>query len=89
MVRSLLFLLVVLSAPLTACGGRERDQQLAQCVDIYRSMYIGGHVRDCLVQRFGWSAEDAASAERKHLSNVHPDSAAQADSGRVGDSSDH
>ena len=71
---------------LAACGGAERDRQLAECVSIYRTTYVAGEVRDCLVQRHGWSAEQAAEAEREHLAGVHPDSAAHADSGRVGDS---
>ena len=70
---------------LVACNRSEREQQLAECVDIYRTAYVTGQVRDCLVKRFGWSPEDAAEAEEK-MAKVHPDSAAFADSGRVGDS---
>jgi hypothetical protein len=71
---------------LAACGGSERDRQFAECLDIYRTTYVAGEVRDCLVQRHGWSAEDAAEAERERLARSHPDSAAQGDSGRMGDS---
>jgi hypothetical protein len=70
---------------LAACGG-DRDRQLAECVAIYRTTYVEGEVRDCLVQRHGWSMEDAVAAEREHLAGTHPDSAAHGDSGRVGDS---
>ena len=68
-----------------ACSRQNRDQELAQCVDIYRTTYVEGEVRDCLVERYGWSAEDAAEADRGRLRNVHPDSARLSDSGRVGE----
>ncbi len=67
-----------------ACSRQNRDQELAQCVEIYKTTYVEGEVRDCLVERYGWSADDAAEADRKRLSNVHPDSARLSDSGRVG-----
>jgi hypothetical protein len=80
-------LLVLLAAcGLTSCGGEDRDRQVTECVNIYRSTYVAGQVRDCLVQRHGWSAEEAAEAEREQLGRTDPDSAAQSDSGRVGDS---
>ena len=69
---------------LSACGRSQRDQQVAECVDIYRTAYVTGGLRECLIKRHGWSPEDAAEAERKLES--HPDSAARADSGQVGDS---
>jgi len=70
---------------LAGCNRSGREQQLAECVDIYRTSYITGQVRECLVKRFGWSAEDAAKAEQK-MGRTHPDSAAHGDSGQVGDS---
>lgn len=70
---------------LIACNRSEHEQQMAECVDIYRTAYVTGQVRDCLVKRFGWSQEDAAEAEEKMV-ETHPDSAALADSGHVGDS---
>jgi hypothetical protein len=84
MLRFTLLSLALSAMTVAGCRDRDRDQQLAQCVDIYRSMYVAGQVRDCLVQRYGWSTEDAAKAERERLGRVHPDSAAQSDSGRVG-----
>lgn len=70
---------------LVACNRSDQEQQLAQCVDIYRTAYVTGGVRECLVKRYGWSPEDAAEAEEK-MARAHPDSAALADSGQVGDS---
>ena len=67
-----------------ACSRQNRDNELAQCVEIYRTTYVEGEVRDCLVERYGWSADDAAKADRERLRNVHPDSARLSDSGRVG-----
>ena len=69
---------------LISCNHADRQKQLTECVDIYRTAYVTGGVRECLVKRYGWSAEDADEAERKLES--HPDSAAHADSGQVGDS---
>ena len=69
---------------LIACSRSDRKQQVAECVDIYRTAYVTGGIRECLVKRHGWSPEEAAEAERKLES--HPDSAALADSGQVGDS---
>ena len=69
---------------LAACSQSDRDQQVAQCVDIYRTSYVTGGVRECLVKKYGWSDEDASKAQRDLES--HPDSAAQGDSGQVGDS---
>ena len=69
---------------LFACSRSDRKQQVAECVDIYRTSYVTGGVRECLVKRHGWSPEDAAEAERTLES--HPDSATHADSGQVGDS---
>lgn len=79
---SICFSLVTL---LVACNKPDRELQVAQCVDIYRTAYVTGLVSDCLAKRFGWSPEDAAEAEEK-MGKAHPDSAAFADSGRVGDS---
>jgi hypothetical protein len=70
---------------LIACNRSDRKQQVAECVDIYRTSYVAGQVGDCLVKRFGWSPEDAAEAE-KEMVRTHPDSAALGDSGQVGDS---
>ncbi len=69
---------------LIACNRSEREQQVAQCVAIYRTAYVTGGVSECLVKRYGWSPEDAADAQRELQS--HPDSAALGDSGQVGDS---
>ncbi|MBA3444168.1 MAG: hypothetical protein H0T58_04865 [Gemmatimonadales bacterium] len=71
-------------ALLVACGASDRKRQVAECVDIYRTAYVTGGVRECLVKRHGWSAEAAADAQRDLES--HPDSAALGDSGQVGDS---
>jgi hypothetical protein len=65
---------------------KDRDRQLAECVSIYRTTYVEGAVRDCLVQRYQWSAADASAAERDHLARTPPDSAAKGDSARIGDS---
>jgi hypothetical protein len=70
---------------LTGCNRLDREQQLAECVTIYRTAYVTGQVRDCLVKRFGWSQEDAVEAGQR-LGRAHPDSAALGDSGQVGDS---
>ena len=70
---------------LVGCNRAEQEQQVAECVDIYRTAYVTGQVRDCLVKRFGWSPEDAGEAEQKMV-KAHPDSAALADSGQAGDS---
>jgi hypothetical protein len=43
-------------------------------------------VRDCLVQRYGWTTDAAMQVERERIGAAHPDSAALSDSGRVGDS---
>jgi hypothetical protein len=75
---------VVLATLLLSCNRSDRDQQVAECVDVYRTAYVTGGVRECLVKRYGWSADDAAEAQRKLES--HPDSAAHGDSGQVGDS---
>jgi hypothetical protein len=69
---------------IAACGGSDRERQLAECVGIYRTTYVAGQVRDCLVERHGWSADDAERAERDRLGRTDPDSAALSDSGRVG-----
>ena len=71
---------------LTACGGGDRDREIDDCVAIQRTTYVTGEVRDCLVQRYGWKADEAAEVERERLKGTHPDSAAQSDSGRIGDS---
>ena len=68
---------------LVACNS-DRQKQLAECVDIYRTAYVTGGLRECLVKRYGWSPEDAAQAEQELDS--HPDSAAHGDSGHVADS---
>jgi hypothetical protein len=78
-----LYLIAVVSL-LTACNRSDRGQQVAQCVDIYRTAYVTGGIRECLVKKYGWSDEDALEAQRNLES--HPDSAAQGDSGQVGDS---
>jgi hypothetical protein len=78
-----LYLIAVVSL-FTACNRSDRDQQVAQCVDIYRTAYVTGGVRECLVKKYGWSEADASKAQRDLES--HPDSAAQGDSGQVGDS---
>ena len=70
----------------TACSQSDRERELAECLDIYRTTYVTGRVRDCLIQRYGWSAEAADEAERERVGNVHPDSARLSDSGRMGDS---
>ncbi len=69
---------------LTSCDRADREKQLAECVDIYRTAYVSGAVQECLVKRYGWSPEDAAEAQKDLES--HPHSAAQGDSGQVGDS---
>jgi hypothetical protein len=74
----------VATLSLVACSRSDRGQQVAECVDIYRTAYVTGGVGECLVKRYGWSPEDATEAERKLES--HPDSAALGDSGQVGDS---
>ena len=68
----------------TACGGGDRERELADCVSIYRTTYVAGQVRECLVDRYGWSAEDAARADQDRLGATDPDSAAESDSGRIG-----
>ena len=75
---------VSLATLLIACNRSDRKQEVAECVDIYRTAYVTGGVRECLVKRYGWSSEEAAEADRTLES--HPDSAAQGDSGQVGDS---
>jgi hypothetical protein len=79
-------LAVVALLALAACSRRDRDKEFQQCVDIYRTTYVAGKVSDCLVERYGWSAEDARSWERRKLGDAHPDSASRGDSGRMGDS---
>jgi hypothetical protein len=70
---------------LPACGGgADRERQIADCVAIQRTTYVTGEVRDCLVQRYGWKADEAERLERERMSGTHPDSAAQSDSGRIG-----
>ncbi|MDQ3812089.1 MAG: hypothetical protein M3336_17550 [Chloroflexota bacterium] len=68
-----------------ACARRDRERELADCLDIYRTTYVAGRIRDCLIQRYRWSPEAANEAERERLRNVHPDSASKGDSGRMGD----
>jgi hypothetical protein len=75
--------IAIMSLP-AACSSSDRKQQIAECVGIYRTAYVTGGVRECLVKRYGWSEEDASEAQRNQES--HPDSAAQGDSGQVGDS---
>ena len=70
---------------LAACGGGDREREIADCVAIQRTTYVTGEVRDCLVQRYGWKMDAAAEVERERL-GAHPDSAARSDSGRIGDS---
>ena len=79
-----LYISIAIVSLLTACNRSDRQQQVAQCVDIYRTAYVTGGVRECLVKKYGWSEEDASEAQRNLES--HPDSAAQGDSGQVGDS---
>ena len=64
---------------LPGCKQTNREREVAECVGIQRTAYVTGGMRECLVKRYGWSAEDAAEAERKLES--HPDSAAHGDSG--------
>jgi hypothetical protein len=80
--------LVALAAVLVlaACSRHDRDAEFKQCVDIYRTTYVAGKVSDCLVERYGWSRNEAARAEREKLAGAHPDSASRGDSGRTGDS---
>jgi hypothetical protein len=78
------FCVCVSLALLLGCNQADREKQLTECVAIYRTAYVTGGVRECLVKRYGWSAEDADEAQGKLES--HPDSAAHADSGQVGDS---
>ncbi len=70
----------------TACSQSDRERELAECLDIYRTTYVAGRVRDCLIQRYGWSVEAADEVERERVGAVHPDSARLSDSGRMGDS---
>jgi hypothetical protein len=70
---------------LAACGsGEDRDRQVADCLAIQRTTYVTGEVRDCLVKRHGWKADEAAEVERERMEGAHPDSAAHSDSGRLG-----
>ena len=78
-----LSLCLSLATLLVACSS-DRKQQVAECVAIYRTAYVTGGIRDCLMKQYGWSEEDATEAQREMES--HPDSAAHADSGQVGDS---
>jgi hypothetical protein len=71
---------------LPACSRHDRDAEFKQCVDIYRTTYVAGKVSDCLVERYGWSRNEAARVEREKLAGAHPDSASRGDSGRMGDS---
>lgn len=72
---------------LAACGGGgDRDREIADCVAIQRTTYVTGEVGECLVQRYGWKAEEAAKVERERIGGTHPDSASLSDSGRIGDS---
>jgi hypothetical protein len=72
---------------LAACGGGgDRDREIADCVAIQRTTYVTGEVRDCLVQRYGWTTDAALQVERERIGAAHPDSAALSDSGRIGDS---
>lgn len=70
---------------LPACGGGDRDREVADCVAIQRTTYVTGEVRDCLVQRYGWKADEAERLERERMRGTHPDSAAHSDSGRIGE----
>ena len=79
-----LIVILTLAAACTWSGDRERE--LADCINIYRSTYIAGQVRDCLIQRYRWSEEAADEADRERLRDTHPDSASRGDSGRMGDS---
>ena len=78
------YLSIAILSLLAACNRSDRKQQVAECVGIYRTAYVTGGIRECLVKRYGWSEEDASEAQRNLDS--HPDSAAQGDSGQVGDS---
>ena len=80
------FLVPGMLLALAACSRHDRDGEFKQCVDIYRTTYVAGKVSDCLVERYGWSRDDAQKAERDRLAGAHPDSADRSDSGRVGDS---
>ncbi|MGI9039621.1 MAG: hypothetical protein ACR2HK_00685 [Gemmatimonadales bacterium] len=75
-------LLVALTASmlLPACSRRDRTHEVAECVSLLRTTYIGGRIRDCLVNRHQWSPEEAERVEREQLRNVFPDSTAPADS---------
>jgi hypothetical protein len=79
-----LYLSIAIISLLPGCSSSDRKQQMAECVDIYRTAYVTGGVRECLVKRYGWSEDEASEAQRDLES--HPDSAAQGDSGQVGDS---
>ena len=79
---ALMFLLA--TCGLTACGGGDRDREIADCLAIQRTTYVTGEVSGCLVERYGWKADDAAEVERERLGGAHPDSAARSDSGRIG-----
>jgi hypothetical protein len=79
-----LYLSIPIVCLLAACNRSDRQQQLAECVGIYRTAYVTGGIRECLVKRYGWSDDDASEAQGKLDS--HPDSAARGDSGQVGDS---
>lgn len=74
-----------LATLLLACDRRDKELQVAECVDIYRTAYVTGQVKECLVKRYGWSSEEAEEVEHK-WATAHPDSAAFADSGQIGDS---
>ena len=76
--------LIAIVTLLSSCSSSDRKQQLAECVDIYRTAYVTGGVRECLVKRYGWPEDDATKAQGNLDS--HPDSAAHGDSGQVGDS---
>jgi hypothetical protein len=69
---------------LLACDRRDKELQAAECVDIYRTAYVTGQVKECLVKRYSWSSE-AEEVEQK-WATAHPDSAAFADSGQIGGS---
>ena len=79
-----LYLSIAFVSLLAACNRSDRQQQVAECVAIYRTAYVTGGVRECLVKQYRWSDEDASEAQRNLDS--HPDSAAHGDSGQVGDS---